>query len=153
ITKQPAWVKVGYAYAYFPYSSASHHADLAHEAGKLLPLQKLNIKDLVTGVSPKDASQKQILAVFDDGNKAFATTIGIEKERFYNFWANEMLFFEDPHQLYKHWPADVWQAIDQHQAKPGMNEIQADFALGIGLLQPSSDSSNRTLNYPNGGKS
>src|SRR5215470_748702 len=32
ITKQPAWVKVGYAYAYFPYNASARHADLAHEA-------------------------------------------------------------------------------------------------------------------------
>lgn len=152
ITKQPAWVKVGYAYGYFLYNAASRHADLAHETGKLLPLQKLDIKDLVTGVSPKDASQKQVLAVFEDGGKEYATPIGTEKDGFYNFWANDMLFFEDPHQIYKHWPADMWQAIDQHQAKPGMNEIQADFALGIGLLEPGGDSSDRVLNYPNGGK-
>jgi hypothetical protein len=152
ITKQPAWVKVGYAYAYFPYSAVARHADLADEVGKLLPLQKLDIKDLVAGVSPKDTSQKQILAVFEEAGKSYATPIGTEKEGFYNFWANDMLFFEDPHQLYKHWPADVWQSIDLHQAKPGMNEFQADFALGLGLLESGSDSTDRTLNYPNGGK-
>src|ERR1041385_7075494 len=37
LTQQPAWVKVGYAYAYFHYDRASHHADLAHEVGKLGP--------------------------------------------------------------------------------------------------------------------
>src|SRR5690242_12885701 len=40
ITKQLVWVKVGYAYGYFPYDPATHHADLAHESGKLLPIQK-----------------------------------------------------------------------------------------------------------------
>jgi hypothetical protein len=152
ITEQPAWVKVGYAYAYFPYNPQSRHVDLSHEAGKLLPLQKLDIKDLVTGRSPKDDSQKQLLAVFDEAGKQYAAAIGTEKDGFYNFWVNDMLFLEDPHGLYNHWPTDVWQAIDQHQAKPGMNEIQADFALGIGLLEPGSDSTDRTLNYPNGGK-
>jgi hypothetical protein len=152
LTKQPAWVKVGYAYAYFPYNLQSHHADLGHEAGKLLPLQKLEVKDLVTGASPKEGTQKQLLAVFDDAGKSYATAIGTEQGGFYNFWVNDMLFFEDPHGLYKHWPGDVWQAIDQHQAKPGMNEIQADFALGLGLLESGSDSTDRTLNYPNGGK-
>jgi hypothetical protein len=38
LTKQPAWVKVGYAYSYYPYEPASRHADLSKEAGKLLPL-------------------------------------------------------------------------------------------------------------------
>jgi hypothetical protein len=33
-----------------------------------------------------------------------------------------------------------------------MNELQADFALGIGLLQSGSDSIDRVLDYPNGGK-
>jgi hypothetical protein len=63
-----------------------------------------------------------------------------------------MLFIQDPHELYKHWPTEVWQAIDRHEVKPGMSELQADFAIGIGLLEPASDSLDRTLDYPNGGK-
>jgi hypothetical protein len=62
-----------------------------------------------------------------------------------------MLFIQDPHQLYRHWSADVWQEIDRHQVQQGMNELQADFAIGIGLLEPGSDSIDRTLDYPNGG--
>ena len=152
VTKQPVWVKVGYAYSYFPYDPAARHADLAHEAGKLLPIQKLEIKDVVTGASPKEPGEKQILAVFDQAGKSYATAIGTEKSGDFRFWANNMLYIEDPHQLYKHWPADVWQSVDQHEAKPGMNELQADFALGIGLLETGSDSTDRTLDYPNGGK-
>jgi hypothetical protein len=152
ITKQPVWVKVGYAYPYFPYDRATRHADLAHEAGKLLPIQKLEVKDVVAGPSPKNPGERQILAVFDQEGKSYATPIGTERDATYRFWANDMLFIEDPHQLYKHWAADVWQAVDQHQVKPGMNELQADFALGIGLLESGSDSTDRTLSYPNGGK-
>jgi hypothetical protein len=63
-----------------------------------------------------------------------------------------MLFIQDPHELYKHWPAEVWQEIDKHEAKPGMSELQTDFALGLGLLQPGADDIDRTLDYPNGGK-
>lgn len=62
-----------------------------------------------------------------------------------------MLFIENQQQLYKHWPADVWQEIDQRRVKQGMSELQADFAIGIGLLEPGSDSIDRTLDYPNGG--
>src|SRR5215831_2369231 len=47
LTKQPVWVKVGYAYSYYPYNSAAHRADLSKEAGQLLPLQKLEIKDVI----------------------------------------------------------------------------------------------------------
>jgi hypothetical protein len=151
LTKQPVWVKVGYAYPYYAYDPATHHADFSHEAGKLLPIQKLEIKDVVTGVFPKDPGERQVLAVFDQAGKHYATPVGTERDGDYKFYSDDMLFIEDPHQLYKHWPADVWQAIDQHQVKPGMSELEADFAVGIGLLEPGGDSIDKTLHYPNGG--
>jgi hypothetical protein len=149
LTRQPVWVKVGYAYPYFPYDSGTKHANLSHEAGKLLPLQKLNIKDVVSG--SVERGRKQVLAVFERDGKLYATPIGTEQDGDYKFYSDDMLFIEDPHQLYKHWPTDVWQEIDQHQVKQGMSELQADFAIGIGLLEPGSDSIDRTLDYPNGG--
>lgn len=152
ITKQPVWVKVGYAYPYYPYEPSAHRVNFSHEAGKLGPLQKLDVKDIVTGVSPKDPGEQQVLAVFNDGAKTYATPIGKKSDGEFKFFSDDMFFIEDPHQLYKHWPANVWQAIDQHQAKPGMNELQVGCALGIGLLESGSDEIDRTLDYPNGGK-
>src|SRR5258708_102990 len=151
LMKQPVWAKVGYAYFYYSYDPATHRVNFSHEAGKLTPLQKLEIKDIISGVSPEAPGQRQVMAVFDEAGKQYAVSIGSEKNGEYKFYSNDMLFIEDPHQLYKHWPADVWQAIDQHQVKPGMSELQADFAIGIGLLQPGGDSIDRTLEYPNGG--
>src|ERR1700730_16726258 len=135
LTKQPVWIKVGYAYSYYLYDSATHYGDFSHEAGKLLPIQKLEIKNVVTGVSPKDPGERQVWAVFEQAGKRYAATIGTEKDGDYKRYPDDMLFIEDPHQLYKHWPPDVWQAIDQHQVKPGMTELEADFAVGIGLLE------------------
>ena len=152
LTKQPVWVKVGYAYSYYPYNSAVHRADLSHQAGQLLPLQRLDVKDVVTGVFPEKPGQRQVLAVFEQDGKSYAAPIGTEKDGDYKFYSDDMLFIQDPHNLYKHWPPEVWQTIDQHQVKPGMSELQADFALGMGLLQPGADDIDRTLNYPNGGK-
>ena len=63
-----------------------------------------------------------------------------------------MFFIQDPKQLYKHWPADVWEAVDKHQVKPGMNELQANFAIGMGLPQLSNEAGVKTVQYPNGGK-
>ena len=152
LTRQPAWVKVGYAYSYYSYDPASRRAKLSREVGKLMPIQKLEIKDIVMGVSLRDPGERQVLAVFAQGGRPYAAPIGTERGGDYKFFSDDMLFIEDPHELYKHWPADVWQAIDQHQVKPGMSELQADFAIGIGLLRPGGDSSYRTLEYPNGGK-
>jgi hypothetical protein len=63
-----------------------------------------------------------------------------------------MFYVEDPHDLYKHWPADVWQAIAQHEVKPGMNELQADFAVGMGVPEAGASSAEKTVHYANGGK-
>jgi hypothetical protein len=63
-----------------------------------------------------------------------------------------MFFIEDPHDLYKHWPADVWQKIDAHEVQPGMSELQTSFAIGMGVSAGSGDYGSRTLQYPNAGK-
>ena len=152
LTQQPAWVKVGYYYSYYPYDSAAHHADMAHDSGKLLPLEKLDIKDVAMQASAGKPGAREVLAVFQKGGKNYAVTVGSENAGDFKFYCNEMVFFEDPHQLYKHWPADVWQAIDKHEVKPGMNELQADFAIGIGLMEQGGDETDKTLDYPNGGK-
>jgi hypothetical protein len=81
----------------------------------------------------------------------FAAPVGSAVGDNYNFTANEIFFFVDPHELYKHWPPDVWSAIDQHQAKPGMNEIQVSLALGTAGSVGVGDYGNRTNEYSNNG--
>jgi len=152
LTRQPVWVKVGYGYTYYPYNAARHRVDFAHEAGKLLPIEKLQIKDLVSVVAPEAPGELQVMAVFYKEGKAYAFSIGSIHGGEYKFYSDDMLFIQDPHELYNHWPADVWSAIDQHQVKPGMSELQADFAVGIGIPEGSGGGAgNRTVNYPNGG--
>jgi len=152
LTEQPVWVKVGYAYTYFAYNPARHHADFAHEAGQLLPIEKLQIKDVVTDATPDSPHEKQVMAVFDKDGKSYAFSIGSENDGSYHIQSDDMLFIQDPHELYQHWPANVWKAIDKHQAQPGMSELQADFAIGLGIPDHSPDPDNRTVNYPDGGK-
>src|SRR5262252_686129 len=42
LTQQPVWVKEGYRYTYYPYQAGK--VDFAHEAGLLLPIERLEIK-------------------------------------------------------------------------------------------------------------
>jgi hypothetical protein len=151
LTQQPVWVKVGYAYTYYPLGPSRGHVDFSHEAGKLLPLEKLQIKDVITANTPQSPGEPQVMAVFEKDAKAYAFSIGSIKDGTYKFYSDDMLFVEDPHELYKHWPADVWDAIDKHQAKSGMSELQTDFAIGLGIPESSGQPGNRTVNYPNGG--
>jgi len=152
LTQQPVWVKEGYRYTYYRYDAASKHVDFDHEAGLLLPIEKLAIKDVVTATPPGAGQRKQIMAVFEKDGKSYAVPIGFEAEGEYKIYSDEMFFVEDPRDLYKHWPADVWQAVEHHEVKSGMNEMQADFAIGMGVPDAGDTSYQKTVRYPNGGK-
>jgi hypothetical protein len=152
LMEQPVWVKEGYRYTYYPYEQARHRVDFAHEAGLLLPIEKLEIKGVVTDVSPRAADQRQVMAVFEKEGKSYAFPIGSVKDGNYQIYSDEMVYIQDPHDLYKHWPGEVWEAIERHEVKPGMNELQVDFAIGMGVPERSSDPAVKTVNYPNGGK-
>jgi len=150
LTQQPVWVKEGYRYTYYPYQN--HHADFSHEAGQLLPLEKLQITDVVLDRTPASPGEQQVVAIFAKDGKGYALPIGSVKGGNYQIYSDEVLYIQDPHELYKHWPPAVWQAIDQHEVKPGMSELQAGFAIGMGIPQRSTDAEVKTVNYPNGGK-
>lgn len=151
LTQQPVWAKVGYSYTYYRYDPARHHSDFAHAAGLLLPIEKLQITDVVTDRSPDSSGERQIMAVFEKDGKTYAFSIGFVKGDDYHFYSDEMLFIQDPHELYKGWPADIWQAIDKRQPILGMSELQADLAIGLGIPLRMGDPGNRTVSYPNGG--
>jgi len=155
------WVRTGNFLPYYRYDSASRSADLTHKVGVLASLEKLEIKDVIqqkAPVTPRPGEvvvvHKEILAVFETAGMAgkYAFSVGTNTSDNYAFTANDTLFFADPHDLYKHWPADVWAAIDQHQAKKGMNELQVGLALGEVVGASSGDYGNRRLQYKDDGK-
>jgi hypothetical protein len=151
-TEQPVWVKFGYQLTYYPYDSKRHKTDFGHEAGTLLPLQKLAIQDVVTEVAPQAPGNKQVLACFSLDGKSYAVPIGAEKSGDFKLRADDIFFIEDPHGLYGHWPADVWKKIDAHEVQAGMSELQASFSIGAGVPEGSGDYGSRTLHYSNAGK-
>jgi len=150
LTKQPVWVKLGGQITYYPWERAAHRADWKHEAGTLGPLQKLDITDVVTDVPPKGS--KQVMALFTLDGKPFAAPIGVKDGDDYKIYSDDIFFIQDPHELYKHWPAEVWKAIDAHQVQQGMSELQASFAIGMGVPVGSGDYGWRALRYPNDDK-
>jgi hypothetical protein len=150
LTQQPVWVKEGYRYTYYPYEGK--RVDFGHQAGLLGPIEKLEITDVVMAAAPTGAQKRQVMAIFKKDGKNYAVPIGYEAEGEYKIYSDEMFFVEDPHDLYKHWAPDVWQAVEQHQVKAGMNEMQADFAVGMGRPDAGSSSEEKTVHYPNGGK-
>jgi hypothetical protein len=152
LTQQPVWVKEGYRYTYYPYDGARKRSDFGHEAGLLLPIERLQIKDVVSDIPVGAGNRRQLMAVFQKDGKSYAVPIGFENDGQYKIYSDEMFYVEDPHDLYKHWPADVWQAVTQHEVKPGMDELQADFAVGMGVPDAGGGEDEKTVRYPNGGK-
>src|SRR3954469_1617805 len=146
---KPAWVKEGYRYTVYPV--AGGHADFNQDGTTLGPIERIEIKDVRLQSSPSGQGQ-QVLAVFDRQGKPYALPIGTAHGKDFQIYADEALFIEDPHQLYKHWPAEVWQAIEQHQVKQGMSELQANFAVGMGIPESGASELEKTVHYANGGK-
>ena len=149
---RPVWVREGYRSAYFPCEPTGQRCDFQHEAGLLGPIQRLEVKGVIRLSSPLAPGQPQIMVVFEKEGKPYAFSVGSMTGEDYKLFIDDMLYLQDPRQLYRHWPAEVWQAVDQHQVHKGMSELQVMFALGTGNLHGSGLSSTRVLTYPNGGK-
>jgi hypothetical protein len=152
------WVQAGFELDYFPY--AGHSVNFAHKVGVLPSVQALAIKDIVLAKAPASIASriplgdKQVYAIFElpGDTKQYATAIGSMQGTDSTYYCDDIFYYDDPHQMYKHWPADVWQAVDQHQPKPGMNELQVAMALGVIQQSDSSNYGNRTVHYDAGGK-
>ena len=151
LEKQPVWVRDGYRYPYYPWDARHKHADFSSSSGLLLPLEQLKVTDVVQDRIGGIGGQP-VMAVFAKDGKPFALQIGVTQGSDTQIYSDEVLYVQDPVQLYHHWPPEVWQAIRQHEVKPGMNELQSTFAVGFGIPQGSSAGSSRIVNYPNGGK-
>lgn len=151
LTEQPVWVREGYRYTYYPFDPARNRSNFKTEAGTLGPIEKLNIIDVVLDASPGSPGQRQVMAVFQKDGKHFAFPIGAEQRGDFQLYIDEILYIQDPRQLYSHWPPEIWQAIERGEVKEGMNELQAAFAAGMGVPQSSSDPNAKTVVYPRDG--
>jgi hypothetical protein len=152
-----AWVKQGYGNIVYPVVNDLYSLDRG--AALLKPIEKLSIRKVVFNDPPRSwgapEGERELMAICQrvDGSQSLvAVRIGSlsTKDRL-SLIANDVFYFQDPHQLYRHWPADIWKAIDAHQAKPGMNELQVNFALGVPQSASGGDYGDRTLVYSNGG--
>ena len=159
---KPVWVQAGYALDYYPY--AGGRVEFVHPAGVLPSVQQLSIEKVITERAPANLAtrfplgDKQVFAVFKmpGDMKEYATAMGTINNRGggadETYYCDDIFYYQDPHTMYRHWPADVWQAVDQHHPKAGMNELQVAMALGTIQQSDSSNYGNRTVTYDVGGK-
>jgi hypothetical protein len=152
------WIQSGFTLDYYPYTA--HRVEFAHQAGILPSVEPLAIEDMITQKAPAGLAtriplgDKQVFAVFKMPNdaKEYATAIGYIQGTDSKYYCDDIFYYDDPHVMYKFWPADVWKAVDQHQPIAGMNELQTAMALGMIQQSESSDIGNRTVDYDAGGK-
>ena len=160
LVDKPVWVKSGNQVPYYRYDKGTKSVNFK-QVGLLPPLAKLQVKDVVlarkpVALKPGEVSvvQKQIMAVFEMAGESglYAASIGTNTSDDYTFTVNDLLFFDDPHELYKHWPPEIWSAIDKHEGAMGMSELQASFAFGAAGSSDSEKYGDRTIEFENGGK-
>jgi hypothetical protein len=150
---KPVWMQAGYEMDYYPYTA--HRIDFAHKVGTLPGAQRMDVKDVITeklpaGIATRIArGDKQAFVVFTmpGDDKQYATAVGYMQGTDSTWYCDTVFYYDDPRTLYNFWPAPVWQAIDQHKAINGMNELQTAMALGVMQQSDSSDVGNRTVEY------
>lgn len=150
---KPVWMKTGHEFDYYPYRD--HRVDMSKSAGLLPGVQRLDIQRIVTQKVPSSLASRiphgdrQVFAVFTlPGNpQTYATAIGYLQGSDATFFCDQIFYYDDPHQLYHFWPANIWQAIDQHRPIAGMNELQTSMAAGAIQQSDSSNVGNRTVDY------
>ncbi len=154
------WMKNGFTMPYFSYAGGK--VDFAKRVGTIPPLQRLEIKKAIKAAVPASIDDgishgaKQALLVFTmepDGKQEYATPVGAMDGSEEQYYDDLLFFYDDPHTIYSHWPKDLWAAIDAHQAKQGMNELETRLALGqkIQTDNPRTEG-NRTVTYDADGK-
>lgn len=151
------WVRPGTTRAFYRYGATG--ADTDHKAGVLPTLGRLDVKGVVVQsvaipMGPNvRIRRRQLLAVFTAPwqQGQYAVPIATENSDSYTFNVNDQFFFEDPHKLYSHWPPEIWTAVDQHEAKQGMNELQVSFALGSEVASSGGPYGNRWARYSTNG--
>jgi hypothetical protein len=154
------WVSAGGQMDY--YSDAGNHVDYARPLGTLQGAVPMLVKGVFEQVAPKTGravfriapGQRHVLVAFtmpksDTPTALYATPVGFFDAGKYTIYDDQLFFYDDPHELYKHWGAEMWSHIDKHEAVLGMTENQAMIALGQ-VMDPRGDQpGNRIINFDN----
>ena len=152
------WMKSGYAMPYYPYEKGQVEFD--KRVGLIAAAQPLDVKKIVKSTVPASEDDglehgtRQAFAVFALPGKdgLFATTIGAMQGSQEAYFPDTLFFYDDPHTIYNNWPKEVWAAIDAHQVKPGMSELETRMAIGSKMHPDGEKEGDRRVTYDQDGK-
>ncbi len=152
------WMKDGYTMPYFPFSGG--RIAFTKRAGLVPAAQRLDVNKIVKASPPASADDgidhgsRQVFAVFALPGDAqlYATAIGVIDGAQEQYYCDLLFYYDDPHTIYDNWPKDVWAAIDAHQVKPGMSELETRMSIGQKIQTEGGSEGNRTVTYDQNGK-
>lgn len=152
------WMKNGYTMSYYPYGDGK--IQFAKRVGLIPAAQRLDVKKIVKSAVPANEDDgmshgsRQAFAVFSlpGSTNLFATPIGTMQGEQEAYFCDLLFFYDDPHGIYDYWPKEVWAAIDAHQAKQGMSELETRMAIGQKMHADRSKEGDRTVTYDQDGK-
>jgi hypothetical protein len=160
LINKTVWVSAGGQMDY--YHDTGNHVDYAHPVDILQGATPMLIKGVFEQVAPKTGravfriapGQRHVLVAFtlpksDTPTALYATPVGYFDAGHYTIYDDSLFFYDDPHDLYKHWGADMWSHIDKHEAVVGMTENQAMIALGQVMDPHGDEPGNRTVYFDN----
>ena len=155
---KPIWVFAGSQMGYHP--ATAQRVTFVKDPPLLLGAEELEVVNFIEQVSPANVytrvprGDRQVFMLFHrkaDPGMLHAVAVGYHEAAGYTFYLDEAFFYDDPHVTYKYWPAAIWQAIDAHKAVLGMNELQAQLALGQVSRPGPGEPGNRTVEFDNNG--
>lgn len=153
------WMKSGYSMPYYPYVGG--RVQFTKPMALIPPDQRLDVKKVIKAVIPANIHDNiehgdhQVMIVFalPDGKDLYATPAGYMSGPIEEHYYDDMLFYyDDPHVIFSNWGKDMWQAIDAHQVKPGMSELQTRSAIGMRAQPDGQIEGSRTVDYDVNGK-
>ncbi len=159
------WMKNGYSMPYYPYTAG--RVEWTKPDGLIPAAQRLEVKKIVKAVAPASVHDNiehgidQAMVIFSlPGNPQgkgkpvlYATPVGfLNNSVDEHYFSDELFYYDDPHTIFSNWPKDVWAAIEAHQVKPGMSELQTRMAIGMKATYDSQTEGDRTVDYDVNGK-
>jgi len=152
------WMRNGYTWSYYPY--VGDKVEFDRRVGLIPAAQLMDVKKMVKAAVPAkeddglEHGARQAFAVFALPGKdgLFATPVGAMQGDRESYFTDLLLFYDDPHTIYAHWPKPVWAAIDAHQVNQGMSELQTRMAIGQKMHPDGDKEGDRTVTYDQDGK-
>lgn len=152
------WMQNGYTIPYFAYSAGT--VDFAKKIGLVPATQAMEVKKIIKAAAPAktddgiEHGSRQAFVVFAlPGAKGlYATPVGFMDGNEEAYYTDLLFYYDDPHKTYDYWGKDVWAAIDAHEAKPGMSELEVRMALGHKMKTSAQTEGDRVVTYDVNGK-